>query len=173
MVVASVALLMFKSPFVKEFQFLRWARQDVSVLAMGSSRGFSSCDQAQTWNDLSSAWSACLAFGRSRQGFDPLFFPCSEHVAGSIRAFDADSGISGRSSVLLWGAASLSVSTRSYGLGINILHCLADFSLQLDRGSPCWWLSGSSQYLAHPIWQIVCVTVPAINYMICLITPIT
>jgi len=43
-VATSVTLLTFGSPFVKEFQFLRWARQDVSVLAMGSSRGFSSCD---------------------------------------------------------------------------------------------------------------------------------
>jgi len=33
------ALLIFGSLFVKEFQFLRWARQEVSVLAMRPSCG--------------------------------------------------------------------------------------------------------------------------------------
>jgi len=33
--------------------------------------------------------------------FDPPFFPCSEQVARSIRVFDDDSGIRGRSLVLL------------------------------------------------------------------------
>jgi len=85
---------------------------------MGSLRGFSSCDEAQLWgwtrNDLLSAWSAGLTFGRSRLGvkfgFDPLFIPCSEHLARSIRVFDVGSGIRGRSPVLLWCVTSLFVS---------------------------------------------------------------
>ena len=40
----------------------------------------------------------------------PFFLPHSEHVVGSIRVFDDDSGIRGRSSVPLWGAASMSAS---------------------------------------------------------------
>ena len=43
-------------------------------------------------------------------GLVPLFFPRSERVAGSIRVFDDGSGIRGRSPMLLWDVAFLSVS---------------------------------------------------------------
>jgi len=46
--------------------------QGVSVLVMGSSNRFGSCDEAQmsgwTRNNLSSTWSARLASGQSRMG---------------------------------------------------------------------------------------------------------
>ena len=38
-VVLPTTLLIFRSLFVKEFQFLQWARQAVSVLATGPSCG--------------------------------------------------------------------------------------------------------------------------------------
>jgi len=37
--VMPTALLIFESLFIKEFQFLRWARQEVSVLPMRPSCG--------------------------------------------------------------------------------------------------------------------------------------
>ena len=65
-----------------------------------------------TENNLSFAWSVHLTFKQTEQKFefDLFFCPWREHVVGSIRAFDAGSGVIGRSSVLLLGAASLSVS---------------------------------------------------------------
>ena len=69
--------------------------QGVSVLVMGPSRGFSSCDEARLWgwtgNDLFFVWSARLAFGRSRLGrnlgLTPFFFlqrACSKGIRRRI-----------------------------------------------------------------------------------------
>jgi len=45
--VTSIALLMFGNPFIKEVQFLRWVRQEVSALAMRPS-----CGDRQEMTDL-------------------------------------------------------------------------------------------------------------------------
>ena len=70
-------------------------------------------------------------------GFDPLFFPCSKHIAESIRVFDDCSGIRGRLSVLLQGAASLSVSASELRSWHRYPLHLVGFGLQFDHGSPC------------------------------------
>jgi len=81
---------------------------------MGSSRGFNFCDDAQlwgwTWNDLFLlglyVWPLVEADWQKFE-VDPFFFPYNEHRVGSIKAFEAGSGIRGRLSELLWGACSL------------------------------------------------------------------
>ena len=90
-VVLSTALLMFRSLFVEEFQFLRGLVKQSQLLRRGPVVGW-------TGNELSSAWSVCPAFGQSRRvkfRFVPLLFPHNEHVAGSIRVFNAGSSIRG------------------------------------------------------------------------------
>ena len=59
--------------------------QGVFVLVIGSSSIFGSYDKAQLWgwirNDLSSAWSVCLAFGWNRLGSGWGLTPLSFLVA--------------------------------------------------------------------------------------------
>jgi len=66
----AVALLMFRSPFVR-----------VSVHVMGSTSSFGSCDQAEqsgwTGNALFFAWFVRLASGRIRLGRSWGLTPCS------------------------------------------------------------------------------------------------
>ena len=106
--------------------FLMMARQEVSVLMMRPS-----CGDREVY--MSGLWSEQTG---EKFGFDPPFFPCIKHVAGSIKVFDIDSGIRGQSPVLLWGIASLFVFAPELRSWQGILLCLAGFGLQFGHGSP-------------------------------------
>ena len=86
------ALLIFRSIFVEESQFLRWAHLVVSVLATRPS-----CEDGQGMNYLLLGLYVCLWSEQTGVKFwlVPPFFSRSEYVAESIRVFDDDSRIRG------------------------------------------------------------------------------
>ena len=124
-------------PDVREF-----VCQGVSVLAMGSSGGFSSYDLAQLWrwigNDLSSAWSEHLVFGQSRLrrslGLIPflsLQLVCSREHKGIRRRLWYH-----RSIACTFMGCRLLVCLRS---GVTVLASVSSFALQAlvcNLGSP-------------------------------------
>ena len=88
----------------------------------------------------------CLEQTGVKFGLVPLFFPRSEHVAGSIRAFD-DGLVLGVDRLCSYGVPPPCPSPlQSYGLDIGIFLRLAGFCLQFGRGSPCCGLPVSSRY---------------------------
>ena len=76
-------------------------------------------------------------------GLVPLFFPRSEHVAGSIMV---GSGIKGRSSVPFWGAASLSASALELRSWYRYPPSPCRLQSAIWSRFSCCGLSGSSQY---------------------------
>ena len=71
---------------------MRWAHQEVSALATRPAVGMNRKRPIIYMVCTSGLWSEGT---REEFGFDPLFFPCSELIVGSIRVFDADFGIRG------------------------------------------------------------------------------
>jgi len=155
--VMPITLLMFENSFVKEFQFLRWARSGVSALVMRPSCEMDMERPIFCLVCTSGLWSKQTS---EKFEFDPLFFSCSKYVAGSIRVFSVVSSIRGQSPVLLWGAASLSFSASE----LRSWHRYPPLSCRLRSatwlGFSCWWSSWEfSVSSLNRLWWIVCLGV--------------